>query len=307
MAHKSQKRWAPHSSAGSEPERTPKSAHSLLDEAAVRFLRYPGGKQRILDFLLRHLPTREAIQGRFVEPFVGGGAIFFALDPRAALLTDANAELIDLYRGLRRYPGEVWDHFRGFPSSKRGYYDVRGLDPDDLDLAGKAARTLYLNRTCFKGMWRHNSRGQFNVGYGGQDRRWALGEECLQVIARRLRRAVLRCCDFEESIEECTRKDFLFLDPPYQPGERDLTHDHFAWSRFRYADHERLARALHRAAKRSVCWAMTTTSHPDVLGLFPGHRVTPLPRGPRTKRGRPVGESGEVLIHNYEESREAVL
>jgi DNA adenine methylase len=274
---------------------------ALLNDAAVRFLRYPGGKQRILDCLLKYLPARETIKGRFVEPFVGGGAIFFALDPREALLADANAELIDLYRGLRRYPDQVWEHFSAFPSSKKGYYTVRALDADGLDLDLGAARTLYLNRTCFKGMWRHNSRGQFNVGYGGQDRRWALGKECLKTIARRLRRATLRCCDFEESIQECRKEDFLFLDPPYQPGERELVHDHFAWSRFRYADHERLAKALRWATNKSVRWAMTTTSHPDVLGLFRRQNVIPLPRGPRTRLGRPVGESGEVLIRNYED------
>src|SRR5262249_49109195 len=143
-------------------------------ESLVRFLRYPGGKQRILHRLVRHLPVKESIGGRFVEPFVGGGAIFFALSPAKALLTDLNAELIDLYRGIRRYPDEVWEAFREFPSSREGYYQVRALDHDDLPLASKAARTLYLNRTCFKGMWRHNSSGQFNVGYGGEDRRWAI-------------------------------------------------------------------------------------------------------------------------------------
>src|SRR5262245_24631740 len=90
----------------------------FFNEAAVRLLRYPGGKQRILNYLLKHLPARETIKGRFVEPFVGGGAIFFALAPRLALLADANVELIDLYRGLRRYPKEVWERFCGFPSSK---------------------------------------------------------------------------------------------------------------------------------------------------------------------------------------------
>ncbi len=304
MQQKSPTQKALQLSAGSKVERGSASANGLLNGVSVRFLRYPGGKQRILDFLSHRLPTRDTIRGNFVEPFVGGGAIFFALHPRVALLTDANAELIDLYRGLRRYPGEVWDHFRRFPSSKNGYYGVRARDPAALDLARKAARTLYLNRTCFKGMWRHNSQGQFNVGYGGQGRRWVVGEESLRVIARRLRRAVLRCCDFEESIEECTEEDFIFIDPPYQPGERELTHDHFAWSRFRYADHERLARALHRITQRSVRWAMTTTSHPDVLGLFRGYNVIPLPRGPRTKSGRPGGgESGEVLIRNYEEDQ----
>jgi len=272
---------------------------SSINSAAVAFLRYPGGKQRILDWLLQYIPGRDTIQGRFIEPFVGSGAIFFALNPRASLLTDINPELIDLYRGIRRYSDKVWEYFRTFPSSKKGYYKIRRMAHEELDLANKAARTLYLNRTCFKGMWRHNSSGQFNVGYGGQDRRWTLGQECLSTVARRLRRAKLRCCDFEDSIEECSRNDFLFVDPPYQPGKLDLTHDHFARFRFGAADHDRLARALRRATKRSVRWAMTTTSHPHVLALFAGHQVVTLPRGPRTKLGRPAAESGEILVRNF--------
>lgn len=142
-----------------------------MKQEKFNFLRYPGGKQRILNHLIPHLPLPESIKGRFVEPFVGGGAVFFALNPKRALLADINSELIDLYRGLRRYPVKVWEIFQAFPPTKKAYYEIRDSDVDGLDLASRAARTLYLNRTCFKGMWRHNSNGQFNVGYGGQDRR----------------------------------------------------------------------------------------------------------------------------------------
>lgn len=277
-------------------------ATSAPTDGLVRFLRYPGGKQRLLRRLMQLLPRKHEIKGRLVEPFVGGGAVFYALDPGRALLTDLNAELIDLYRGIRCYPAEVWRHFSRFPSSKEGYYRVRALDHNRLGLAEKAARTLYLNRTCFKGMWRHNSSGQFNVGYGGQDRRWAICEESVREVSRRLRRASLRCCDFEEAIAECTPTDFLFLDPPYKPGERDIFNDHYAWSRFRYADHERLARALHRATKKGITWAMTTTSHPDVVKLYPGARVVPLAKGRHARSTILKTSTGEVVVFNREEA-----
>jgi DNA adenine methylase len=273
----------------------------LMNGAPVRFLRYPGGKQRVLDFLLKHLPARETIQGKFVEPFVGGGAIFFAINPRKAILTDVNPELIDLYRGIRLKPTKVWQLFRDYPSSKRGYYRVRGLAREDLDLPNRAARTLYLNRTCFKGMWRHNSSGQFNVGYGGQDRRWTVGEHCLKEIARRLKRTLLRCSDFEPVIDASGKDDFVFVDPPYRPGEKEMPHDHYAWSFFHYKDHERLAKTLRRATKRSVRWAMTTSSHPDVLKLFRGNQIIPLPRGTGSQPGLRTNMSVEVLICNCKE------
>jgi DNA adenine methylase len=268
----------------------------------VRFLRYPGGKQRLLHRLMNHLPHKASIKGRLVEPFVGSGAIFFAINPGKALLADLNTELIDLFRGIRRYPAEIWKRFSEFPSSKEGYYEVRSLDHEDLDLAGKAARTLYLSRTCFKGMWRHNSSGQFNVGYGGQDRRWAICRDSLAEVSRRLNKAVLRCCDFAEIISECTEEDYLFLDPPYKPGERDIFNDHYSWSRFRYADHVRLATLLQGATEKGVRWAMTTTSHPEILGLFPDARTVPLTKGRKARSTREKTASGEVLLFNYEEA-----
>ncbi len=247
---------------------------------------------------MQYLPKRSEIKGRLVEPFVGSGAVFFAINPRKALLADLNTELIDLFRGIRRHPDEVWRRFSAFPSSKEGYYEVRAIDHDSLDLAGKAARTLYLSRTCFKGMWRHNSSGQFNVGYGGQDRRWAICGESLSEVSRRLTSSSLRCCDFEETIGECTEEDFLFLDPPYKPGQKEIFNDHYSWSRFRFADHARLASVLGKVTERGVRWAMTTTSHPDVLRLFSGVRTMPLPRGSKAK-----ASSGEVLMFNYEEAQ----
>src|SRR5260370_21661237 len=120
---------------------------------SVNFLRYPGGKQRLLSHLMRYLPSQQSINGTFVEPFVGGGAVFLALEPPKAVLSDINVELIDLYRGLQQYPNHVWDIFQAFPSTKEAYYVIRNSIINELCIASRAARTLYLSRTCFKCMW----------------------------------------------------------------------------------------------------------------------------------------------------------
>ena len=91
-----------------------------MKEQSVNFLRYPGGKQRLLRYLIQYLPSQLSIQGRFVEPFIGGGAVFFALHPRKAILSDINEELIELYRGISRYPDDVWNIFQAFPDTKYG-------------------------------------------------------------------------------------------------------------------------------------------------------------------------------------------
>jgi DNA adenine methylase len=198
-----------------------------MKPSKVNFIRYPGGKQRLLNFLLPYLPPPDSIKGLFIEPFVGGGAIFFALCPKRALLGDINPELIDLYRGIRGYPSRVWEIFKNFPATKRAYYQIRNSKIGQSDLVSRAARTLYLNRTCFKGMWRHNGNGEFNVGYGGQDRRWVISKETLVCVSKRLWPVSLKCSDFEETIDVCEEDDFIFVDPPYRPGEREMIHDHY--------------------------------------------------------------------------------
>src|SRR5712671_2620394 len=136
-----------------------------MEDRLTTFLRYPGSKRRMLDFLSPRLPTRNEIAGRFIEPFVGGGAVFFSVRPKKAVLGDLNPELMDIYKGIRANPDRVWRIYRGFPTTKRNYWKVRDGNLSDLSLTHRAARSLYLNRTCFKGMWRHNLRGKFNVGY----------------------------------------------------------------------------------------------------------------------------------------------
>ncbi len=268
----------------------------------ILFLRYPGGKGRMLDFLIPRLSMSVLSANRFIEPFAGGAAIFFALNPKRAFLSDVNSELIDLYRGIRRYPKRVWSIFRKFPSNKKGYYEIREWRHDELDLATRAARTLYLNRTCFKGMWRHNGNGEFNVGYGGQDRRWVVSEETLIEVSKTLRRAKLQCKDFDEVIDESQEGDFIFLDPPYRPGAREMIHDHYSFGKFTFDDHKRLAKTLNRASSRGVQWAMTTSAHADILYLFRGYHITPINRGTGKKIGVLEKKSGEVLVCNYKEA-----
>jgi len=270
-----------------------------MKQEKIKFIRYPGGKQRILNLIIPYLPARDSIIGRFIDPFLGGGSVFFAVSPKNALLSDINEELINLYIGIRRFPSKIWEIYKSFPKTKKAYYEIRNMNTEGMHLAFRAARTLYLNRTCFKGMWRHNSNGQFNVGYGGEDRRWVITEEVLREVSKKLKNATLKCSDFEPIIEEAKEGDFIFLDPPYKPGERELVNSHYVYNKFSYHDHQRLASYLIRATKRGVKWSMTTSSHLDILRLFQGNRIIPLQKGTGKSPGILTNNSGEVLILNY--------
>ena len=265
----------------------------------LTFLRYPGSKKRLMSFLAEHLPSSEKIHGRYIEPFVGGGAVFFHLKPHQAILSDINRELIDLYRGIRRKPEKVWKIYKKMPCNKTGYNEIRSLRHKDLDLIRRAARSLFLNRTCFKGMWRHNANGEFNIGYGGQTRRWAISNEDLVNVSRILRRAIIRCADFETIIEVAQPGDYLFLDPPYRPGEKEQIHAHYVGRKFTFDDHKRLAHCINKANKRKVLWSLTVSSHPDIIKLYRKFRIVNIPRGTGRKIGILTYNPGEVLISNH--------
>lgn len=254
-----------------------------------------------MEQILPYLYPCATASERYVEPFVGGGSVFFAINPSKAYLSDINRELITLYRGIRRRPTRVWKLFCSFPDTKDAYYEIRDGCTHHFDIAERAARTLYLSRTCFKGMWRHNSNGQFNVGYGGQDRRWVVSKLDLAEASSRLKCAVLKRNDFEYVINMCAEGDFVFCDPPYCPGQKEIVHSHYTHSKFTYAEHVRLADALHRATRRRVKWALTTSSHPEILSLFQKEYVVMLSKGTGRQPGLPAKEVGEALIYNYEE------
>jgi len=265
----------------------------------LKIIRYPGGKQKILNSIIKYLPPIETIKGKYVEPFAGSASVFFRLNPRIALLNDINSELISFYRGIRNYPKKVWQYYKSFDNTKEAYYNIRNSKPDKKNLAFWSARFLFLNRTSFKGMFRYNLKGDFNVGYGGQDRRWIIDQETLVNVSNVLKQTMLTCKDFHIIIDSCSADDFIFIDPPYKPGYREIMHSHYWVGKFTFDDHIRLAKTLQFATERGVSWAMTTSYHQDILELFAHNSIEKLAKGTGIKPGVITKESKEAIIFNY--------
>lgn len=252
----------------------------------------------MLDFLMQYLPESRSISGRYFEPFVGSGSVFFSVAPKAAILSDLNPDLVELFVGIQKHPKEVWGIYQTFGNSKRDFEKVR-KDRSMNRIQDRAARILYLNRTCFKGMWRTNKQGQFNVGYGGQDRRWAITEQNLIDVSNALKSAKIYCSDFENTITLAKPGDFIFLDPPYKPGEKHQTNDHYIGRDFVFDEQIRLASTLKWATRKGISWAMTNTSHRSVIRLYSGCYKVKFPNGTGHLPGLLVARPGEVLISNY--------
>lgn len=228
------------------------------------FLKWPGGKRWFVEEFSHLLPNRF---NRYFEPFLGSGSVFFHLQPRSALLADSNPSLIATYRGIksdwRRLTRTLARHHRNH--CDRYYYQVRKLEPDDLVV--QASRMIYLNRTCFNGIFRTNRKGQFNVPRG--DRNEVLRDtDDFEGVARLLAGAEIRLSDFESIIDESRRGDFVFADPPYTVRHNLNGFVRYNETLFSWRDQERLARSLIRARRRGVQIVCTNADHKSIRALY---------------------------------------
>lgn len=228
------------------------------------FLKWAGGKKWFVKNESQRFPRD---YNRYIEPFLGGGAIFFFLQPRDALLSDVNEELINTYIAVRDECQAVCANLKNHANKHDTdyYYKIRKLKTRKSTTA--AARMIYLNRACYNGIYRVNSKGGFNVPIGTTKNITFNTEEFNKMTAL-LRNAELVCQDFQITIDMAERDDFLFCDPPYAVIDEDkrfvsYTADMFAWN-----DQIRLARALERAKDRGVKIIMTNVDHPAVRALY---------------------------------------
>ncbi|MCC7365808.1 MAG: Dam family site-specific DNA-(adenine-N6)-methyltransferase [Dehalococcoidia bacterium] len=256
----------------------------LRDNAPVAapFLKWAGGKAKLVPEILARAP---AAFGRYHEPFLGGGAVFFALERLhpglAARLSDGNADLVATYRAVRdEVDGVVAAlrvlearYFADDPECRAAvYYSVRGCVPADPDEA--AARTIFLNRTGYNGLYRVNSSGRFNVPHGRYKRPRILHEERLRAASAALAHCELDAEDFEAACEAARPGDFVYLDPPYYPLTATARFTNYTRESFGLPEQERLRDAFDRLTARGVAALLSNSDHPVVRELYGGRGYT---------------------------------
>lgn len=228
------------------------------------FLKWAGGKRWLVAD--NRLPASQQFS-RYVEPFLGGGAIFFHMAPTRALLSDVNEELIHVYDVMKVFPQKLYTRLLRHQKlhSKDYYYKIRNSRPKaDLE---RAARFLYLNRACWNGLYRVNLRGDFNVPIGTKTN-IIFDTDDFDAIADRLRNVELRCSDFEPVIDECQFGDFVFVDPPYTVKHNQNNFLKYNENIFRWDDQIRLCETIKRAAERGVAFIITNADHSSVRALY---------------------------------------
>jgi DNA adenine methylase len=265
-------------------------------------VKWAGGKGRLLAQLEPLLPPAVE-QRRHVEPFLGGGAMFFSRRPERALLSDVNPALIRTYRAVQRDVSGVIAALRRLAArhDKDHFYETRDrYNRLTLGPAEHAATFIYLNKTCFNGLHRVNRRGEFNVPYGRYEKPRILDEAVLRAASRAFAAAELEIAGFEALIERARPGDFIYFDPPYAPVSSTANFTSYAQNGFAHEDQARLA-DVYRALDRRGCRLMLSNSDvPAIHELYAAFRID-LVAAPRAISCNAAKRKAvtEVVVRNY--------
>jgi len=275
------------------------------------FLKWAGGKRQLLPEIVKYVPKRIS-KHTYYEPFIGGGALLFELQPPKAVINDTNKELINCYKVIRDSLDELMEELSKdkYSNSETSYYEMRDLDRSTKKYASlseveKAARIIYLNKTCYNGLFRVNSQGQFNVPFGRYKNPNFLDDAVLRAVNKYLNSndITLLNQDFAEAVKDAKRGDFVYFDPPYDPVSETASFTGYDVNGFNRDEQERLKEEFDALHKKG-CKVMLSNSCTDfIMDLYKDYQDTIIKvRATRSINSNALkrGMVDEVLVLNYE-------
>jgi DNA adenine methylase len=287
------------------PAATTPAPPSVRPDRAKPFLKWAGGKTQLLPSFRLLYPKDRPLTG-YHEPFLGSGAVFFdikqTLRPRRVVLSDGNRELIETFQAIRddveAVIRELQRHARRH--SRDHYYEVRDRLPRELFPTARAARLIYLNRTCFNGLYRVNSKGHFNVPMGRYTNPTIADIDNLLAVSARLKRTQLLAGPFREVLDRARPGELVYFDPPYVPVSATASFTSYTAADFGPADQEELAE-VYRALDARGCKVMLSNSDtPAARKLYAGYRIERLDaRRAINSKAEKRGPVGELVVLNY--------
>lgn len=272
------------------------------------FVKWAGGKTQLLEVIESHLPETF---NRYFEPFVGGGALLFKLQPKAFSINDSNEELICVYKCLENnelfelLKKELLKHEENH--SEEYYYQVREMDKlegfNNLPIYVRAGRMIYLNKACFNGLYRVNSKGYFNVPSGKKKAVNCFDKKTFDTLNLffKNRKPVITSVDFEEAVKNAKAGDFVYFDPPYDTWEEKNSFTSYDKNAFGKEEQVRLAKVFKELSDKGVYVMLSNHNTKFINELYKGFHITVVPAKRMINSkvdGR--GEVEEVIITNYE-------
>lgn len=269
------------------------------------FIKWAGGKRQLLTVIRPLIPSRIS---QYYEPFLGGGAVFFDRQPTKAVVNDFNSELINCYQVIRDSPSDLLDETSSYANTSEYFYYMREMDrnPDFMLMSPveRAARLIYLNKTCFNGLFRVNSQGQFNVPFGNYKNPTIADSAVIHAVSRYLNKAkiVFRNDDFAVAVADTKRGDFVYFDPPYDPVSDTSSFTGYSLNGFDRDGQYRLRDLCNELTDRGVKLMLSNSDTPFIRELYNDKRYichTVQARRNINSVGSSRGKIDEVLILNY--------
>ncbi len=268
------------------------------------FLKWAGGKRQLLPTIRKYIPQK---YGTYHEPFIGAGAVLFDIQPTVGMINDSNTELINCYKVIRDSLDELVLDLRQYKNEKEYYYAIRDLDRNSnfkkLNPIQRASRIIYLNKTCFNGLFRVNSAGQFNVPFGSYHNPKILDELLLKAVHNYLstKNIQIMNVDFEQAVKDAKKGDFIYFDPPYDPVSDTSSFTGYDLNGFGKNEQQRL-RDVYKELSDKGCFVLLSNSATDfILDLYKDFSIITVAASRNINSvatGR--GKIDEVLVMNYD-------
>ena len=272
-----------------------------LKEETYPIVKWVGGKRQLMFELLKNMPKS---YNRYFEPFIGGGALFFELQPQNGYISDMNKELITLYTVVRDDVYELIDDLNKHKVSKEYFLKIRNLDRTEkynsLSDVKIASRFIYLNRTCFNGMYRVNSQGQFNVPFGNYKNPRIVDAENLINCSKLLKNTEIYCADFSEILNKVQKGDFVYFDPPYVPLNETSSFTSYTKDGFDLDMQFKLRDVCDELDSKGVMFMLSNSDTKLVNELYSNYEIKKV-FASRAINANPNGRGKitEVLVKNY--------
>ncbi|OGH07648.1 MAG: hypothetical protein A2W22_00605 [Candidatus Levybacteria bacterium RBG_16_35_11] len=263
------------------------------------FVKWAGGKKQTLSRLLEFKPAHF---NRYIEPFVGGGALLFELNFMEGLINDSNEELINCYEIIRDNPEDLIKDLYKHVNTAEYFYEIRKQNSSELTKLERASRLIYLNRTCYNGLWRVNQKNQFNTPFGRYTNPKIVNAELIPQVSTFLKNVKIYCMDFEKFLlENAKEEDFIYLDPPYHPISKYSDFKRYTKDFFGLEEQKRLAFIFKKLHEKG-CKLLLSNSYSDfILELYKDFNIVIIDAR-RNINKNPDGRGliKEILIKNYE-------
>ena len=265
------------------------------------FLKWPGGKRQLLNELACRMPQNF---NRYFEPFVGGGALFFRVKPEYGYISDINPELINVYEVVQNHVEELIVNLRSHRNSEEYFYELRSADRSEKfrnwSNIERASRTIFLNKTCFNGLYRMNSSGHFNVPFGFYKKPRVFDEKNLFACSALLRTTEIALAPFEEVAKKARKGDFVYFDPPYVPLTKTSSFTKYYKDDFDDNGQFRLRELCDQLNKKGVFFMLSNSFAAIVKELYKEYHVGTV-RANRAINCKATGRGkiNELIVTNY--------